>query len=248
MANPSSGVELTSGITSGLALNTLVKETLAFIRDELPRWRDDPERADESVEENLNLQLCKYLNVRARHDFPMAHFNHEEKQAPQRRIDLSVTPDSLIVAGTRPYTKYDPYLVIEGKRLPAPTSNREKEYVTGIDKITGGLQRFKLGLHGGKLQIAAMVAYVQDDSPDTWIVTINGWITSLNGSDCAQGCVWSSSEKIEGYRLNKRTRVATGTSKHPRTAAMSPEIIIHHFWVSMRRTRRRAKKGGSGKP
>ena len=76
-----------------------------------------------------------------------------------------MTPNSVIVAGTRQFAKYDPYLVIEGKRLPAPTSDREKEYVTGFDRITGTLQRFKLGLHGGRLDIGAMVAYVQDNTP-----------------------------------------------------------------------------------
>ena len=126
MANPGSGAGLSPGITSGLALNTLVNETLAFIRDELPHWRDDPERVDELVEENLNLQLCKYLNVRARHDFPMAHFNHEEKQAPQRTIDLSATPDSLIVAGTRssPNTIPTSSLRGSGSQPPRATGRR----------------------------------------------------------------------------------------------------------------------------
>src|SRR4051794_24713290 len=134
MAKSGTGAPVAPGITGDLVPNTLVDETLAFVRRELSGWRDDPERPEETAEEKLNLQLCKYLNVRARHDFPMAHFNHEEPQGPFRRIDLSVTPESIIVAGTRAYTKYEPYLVMEGKRLPAPTKSRQQEYVTGHQK------------------------------------------------------------------------------------------------------------------
>ena len=105
-------------IASGIALNTLVNETLEFFRRHLPGWRDDPERPEEDSEEKLNSSLCDYLNYRARHHYPMAVFHHEEFQMGRRRIDLSVKTESLIVAETRKFTKYDPYLVIEGKHCP----------------------------------------------------------------------------------------------------------------------------------
>jgi hypothetical protein len=242
MANLGAVVGGSTGITSGIALNTLVNETLDFVRKELPGWRDDPERPDAESEEILNSNLCDYLNYRARHDYPMAIFHHEEFQTGRRRIDLSVKTEQAIIAGTRKFTKYDPYLVIEGKRLPAPASDREKEYVTGFGEVSGGLQRFKLGLHGSSLEIAAMVGYVQDSDPDSWLVTINGWISSLDGTACSPGCHWSSSEQLGNYRLIKRARIASAISEHPRTSAASPEIKVHHFWVSMRRTRG-GKKG-----
>jgi hypothetical protein len=235
----------TSKITSGIELNALVKETLEFFRRHLSDWRDDPERKEEESEEKLNGSLCDYLNYRARHDYPMALFHHEEFQTGRRRIDLSVKTESLIVAETRKFTKYDPYLVIEGKRLPAPTADREKEYVTGFGEVKGGIQRFKLGLHGASLEIAAMVAYIQDDDHDGWLVRINGWISSLSGTDCSDGCHWSETERIGDYRLTKRARIASGKSKHPRTASSSPDIDIYHFWVSMRRKRTRTKKAGN---
>ena len=97
-------------ITSGIALNTLVNETLEFVRKQLPGWRDDPERPEEVSEEKLNSNLCDYLNYRARHSYPMAVFHHEEFQTGRRRIDLSVKTEQVIIAGTRKYTKYDPYL------------------------------------------------------------------------------------------------------------------------------------------
>ena len=176
----------------------------------------------------------------------MAVFHHEEFQTGRRRIDLSVKTEHAIIAGTRKFTKYRPYLVIEGKRLPAPTKDREMEYVTGHAGMSGGLQRFKLGLHGASLEIAAMVGYVQDNDLDSWLVRINGWITSLNGTECSQGCHWSSTEQIGDYRLIKRARVASGKSRHPRSSPAGSEIQIHHFWVSMRRKRTRTRRQGNG--
>jgi hypothetical protein len=243
MAQSGTRVPVMPGITKDLSPNTLINETLAFVRRELPGWRDDPERRDESAEEKLNLQLCKYLNVRARHDFPMAYFNHEEPQGLSRRIDLSVTPESVIVAGARTHTKYDPYLVMEGKRLPAPAKAREQEYVTGGEKITGGLQRFKMGLHGGDLEIGAMIAYVQDDKLDGWLNIINGWIKALHDTDCAEGCKWSNEEALEFYSADEKDQTAACRSKVSRTSASTPEILIHHFWICMRKKVGGKKKG-----
>jgi hypothetical protein len=233
------------GALSGMDIkpNCLLDKTLSFLSKELPGWRDDPKRPDEEGEEKLNLQLCKYLGVRSRHEFPMAHFNHEEPQTGQRRVDISVTPDCLIVIGTREYTIYDPYLVIEGKRLPAPETARKQEYVTGHPKISGGMQRFKLGLHGKDLKTAAMVAYVQDNDLDAWLTTINGWIDGLHDTDCVAGCKWTKSESLNGYKIHKAERVSSCRSMIARNASSTPEIQIHHFWVAMRRTKKRAKKG-----
>lgn len=241
MAQAGRGAPTSPGITKDLAPNTLVDETLAFVRRELAGWRDDPERRNESAEEKLNLQLCKYLNVRARNDFPMAYFNHEEPQGPFRRIDLSVTPESVIVAGARTHTKYEPYLVMEGKRLPAPSKARQQEYVTGGQKITGGLQRFKMGLHGGDLEIGAMIAYVQDGKLDGWLNIINEWIKALHDTDCAEGCKWSNDEALDSYSADEIDQTAACRSKVRRTSASTPEILIHHFWIGMR------KKGGKKK-
>lgn len=242
MANLGDLAGASTKITSGIELNTLVKETLDFFFKHLPGWRDDPERPDEESEEKLNSSLCDYLNYRARHDYPMAIFHHEEYQTGRRRVDMSAKTESFILAEMRKFTKYDPYLVFEGKRLPAPTADREREYVTGFAEVNGGIQRFKLGLHGAPLEVAALVAYVQDDDPDAWLVRINGWISALNGGECSAGCAWSTTEQLGEYRLTKRARVASARSKHPRIASSSGEIELRHFWVSMRRKRVRGTK------
>jgi len=143
-------------ITTGINANMLVGKTVAFVRQQLPEWRDDPNRVEEQAENRLNIQLCKFLEVRARNEFPMACFHHEEYQTGQARVDLSALPSRSVFIDARFHSIYDPFLVLEGKRLPAPSADREKEYLIG-NRRNGGMQRFKLGLHGADLSIAVMI-------------------------------------------------------------------------------------------
>lgn len=149
-------------ITSGIRPGELELKTIGFVRQGLPAWRDDPHRPDGLSESVLNLLLCKFLNSRARNDFPMVCFYHEENEPHQRRIDLSATPAEPVTIGARQYTIYDPFLAFECKRLPTPPPrDREQEYITGgIKKKSGGVQRFKLGLHGANLDLVVMIGYI----------------------------------------------------------------------------------------
>jgi hypothetical protein len=157
--------KIISGITRE---STLVLSTMNFVCNQLPNWRDDPDRPDEKSEDKLNLQLCKFLDSRARHDFPMVRFDREEPQAGRRRADLAASPVEATVIGAKQHTIYDPFLIFEGKRLPAPSSDREKEYVTGLNQRSGGIQRFKLGLHAADMVLAAIIGYIQEFSPREW--------------------------------------------------------------------------------
>jgi hypothetical protein len=96
----------------------------------LAAWRDDSERSPAERERDLNSQLCKYLNVTAKKaDFAMVHFHHEEPQGNQYSADISANPPDADWIEGRQYTKYEPFLVLEGKRLPTPGAGREREYV-----------------------------------------------------------------------------------------------------------------------
>lgn len=203
--------------------------------DQLPAWRDDPDRPDEQSEDKLNLHLCKFLDTRARNDFPMVRFDHEEYQSERRSVDLSASLVKSTLIGARQYTIYDPILVLEGKRLPAPAKDREQEYVTGgRERITGGIQRFKLGLHGAKLDLVAMIGYVQGGSANHWYQEINGWISQLCNGMKADACVWNSSEELEMLEQNIHQGSAHCRSLHERTGATtSSEIMIHHLWILM---------------
>jgi hypothetical protein len=125
-------------------------------------------------------------------------------------------------------------LVFEGKRLPAPSHGRQREYVTGGVEKTGGIQRFKLALHGAKQRTAAIVAYVQGGSLEDWQLQINNWIAELaaNSSDGEEK--WLIEEQLIAFVKNDALHISSASSVHERrVTAISAEINLRHLWVLM---------------
>ena len=218
-------------ITCGITIKTLALRTIAFVREQLPTWRDDPNRTNEQSENKLNLQLCKFLESRARNDFPMICFYHEEYQSGRRSTDLSASLAGTTVIEAKTYTIYDTILVLEGKRIPPPSSDREKEYVTGEERKSGGIQRLKLGMHGAKLNLAAMIGYVQERSAHHWYDKINEWILELVSGTIKDDCTWTASETLELLEEDMVKHIASYRSIHSRTTGN--EIELHHLWIAM---------------
>src|ERR1039458_8680801 len=71
-------------------------ELLNFIADELPQWRDRPDRNPETSETILTSQLCAHLNSASRHSagWDSLQFRIEEpdEQNKGRKIDLVPAP------------------------------------------------------------------------------------------------------------------------------------------------------------
>jgi hypothetical protein len=219
-------------------------ETIAFVLKQLPAWRDDPDRPFEQSEPKLNSQLCDFLDSRAKSLLPTVYFKHEELQSGRRSVDLSVKLVESMVLEARAYSIYDPILVLECKRLPAPTKDREKEYVTGgKDRQSGGIQRFKLGLHGANLNLVAMIGYVQERTAREWHHEINQWISELCSGAIEDICIWSDGETLKPLEENFSRGISCCRSVHKRTAGRSSDAIeIHHLWIAlnMRQTQERS--------
>jgi hypothetical protein len=208
-------------------------KTLRFIEDHLAAWRDDPDRRAAERERDLNSQLCKFLNVVARQsDFAMVHFHHEEPQGQSHSADFSANPSNAGWIEGRQYTKYDPILVMEGKRLPTPGSGREREYVASPrgEKPGGGIQRFKLGLHGAQLSVAGMVGYVQAHACADWFATINHWIDDLASSGDP---LWSTDDRLDRFIVDAGSHVSRCESEHTRSSAASRTLRLVHLWLEM---------------
>jgi hypothetical protein len=220
-------------ISSGISADAAALKTLDFIHSNLAAWRDDPDRPRSQRERDLNSQLCKYLNVAARRSgFAMVHFLHEEPQGTQHSADISANPLEADWIEGRQYTKYDPILVLEGKRLPTPGSGRNREYLASAAGAApmGGVQRFKLGLHGGAITTAGMIGYVQEKTCLHWIAEVNRWIDELASSADTS---WSSDDRLRGFSVDPVTRVSRSESDHSRASAISPRVRLAHLWVEM---------------
>jgi hypothetical protein len=226
----------TGRLTSGIEPKTgrLVLKTVSFVKQQLAHWRDDPDRQNEESEDKLNLQLCKFLDSNARNDFPMVRFDHEEYQVDRRRVDLSASPVKTVMLDARLYTIYDPILVLECKRFPAPPpKEREMEYVTGGTSKSGGIQRFKLGLHGADLVSAMMIAYVQQESPRRWFYTVNKWISELAAGMIGDICTWNESELLQITDEYPLKGLMGCKSVHRRIDSITSSIQLYHFGIAM---------------
>src|SRR5437588_12277550 len=90
-------------------------ELLDFIADELPRWRDRPDRKNETSETILTSQLCAHLNSTARHaagwDILQFRIEEPDEREKGRKIDLASAPcGATIWIEGRSYTDFDTLL------------------------------------------------------------------------------------------------------------------------------------------
>ncbi len=215
---------------------TFLTELLDFIQDELARWRDRPERPPETSETVLTSQLCAHMNSATRKapGWDILQFRTEEpdETVGGRKVDLVPAPaDATIWVDGRKYVDFDPLLPIECKRLPTPKQHDrdEREYVFSQHSTTGGIQRFKLGLHGAAHTIGGMIGYVQQDTCILWNGRITEWIKQLIASG-EQG--WSATDALQLVQDDEKCKVASLKSVHSRKAGMS-DISLRHMWVQM---------------
>lgn len=212
------------------AINTdLIEQTIGFIWDSLIPWRSAPGRTSSAGEEDLNGDFHDFLSARAAECFPMVFFRHEQRQEGRRRVDLSVKPLRPTTIRGMLYSWNDAFLVIEGKRLPAPSRDREREYVTGGEKHSGGIQRFKLGLHGKDHETAILLGYMQEGTLQEWHLRISDWISELIGSHPE---TWSGREGLSELELSDGAIRARCHSVHTRPASYKQrDIQLRHFWI-----------------
>lgn len=121
--------------------------------------------------------------------------------------------------------------VVESKRLPAPSSIREKEYVigetlkkNGIKECNGGIERFKIEKHGKGLPECGMLGFIQSNGYDYWKNTINSWIEELSKSDIT----WNASEVL--IEIETEINFSYLNSIAIRT---ENDVKLHHFWISI---------------
>jgi hypothetical protein len=209
---------------------------IEFITHELPRWRDRSDRKAETAETSLTSQLCAHLNSAARHstgwDFLQFRVEEPDEQHKGRKIDLASAPcDATVWIEGRRHTDFDTLLPIECKRLPTPKDKDrdEWEYVINRHASTGGIQRFKAGHHGSTHRLAAMIAYVQEETPMFWDKRIAEWIKELIGSGQPG---WSAEDFLHLEHNDEAQRMTVFRSSHTREGDLGA-IELRHLWLEM---------------
>jgi hypothetical protein len=201
-----------------------------FVFRHLAAWRDDPMRRPEAAEAKLSAQLSTYLDrISRREGFPII-FQREQPQGGSRDIDMVANPDDELMAFGYFNSSYDEIVVFEAKRLPAPESDRQREYVSGgTEKLSGGIQRFKACVHGKGHSTAAMLGYIQEHTPSFFYREINTWILELCDWQ-ADSVPWTKEEQLDDL-IEHSNGTARAISIHQRV--QSGPITMHHLWVVM---------------
>jgi hypothetical protein len=200
--------------------DAIIKTVILFVYHQLAPWRYNPYRTQETGEPRLTNDLVTYLSKKARNEEQNFLFNHEEPQTGRHTIDFAAFP-----AGEEDdYTKN--ITVFECKRLPAPSPNRENEYITG--KL-GGVQRFKLEKHGAKHESVGMVGYIQAGEIKDNLDKINDYITDLRLKTSDGTLKWDEDKILTIFEDDISMGVCYSLSVHQRVT-LSP-ITIHHLWI-----------------
>ncbi|MBB4955984.1 hypothetical protein H4S14_004027 [Agrobacterium vitis] len=213
-----------------------LQQLIDFILGQLPAWRDRASRRAADSETQLTSQLCAHLNGVARKSsgWDVLQFRVEEPDETRlsRRIDLVAAPagEVIWIEGRR-HDDFDPLLPIECKRLPTPKGkDRDKrEYLRVANGSTGGVQRFKAGLHGAAHEQAVMIAYVQADGIAAWISRLDRWIRALSRAGISG---WSHDDRLNTISHDPHRRVAVLSSEHDRELALS-RIGLRHLWLEI---------------
>lgn len=205
-----------------------------FIYARLAEWRDDPFRPHETAETRLTAQLCQFLNGATRAaglDSVVFHAEVPDPTVPGRTLDLAPGPCGCVIwIDGRRHSLYDPILPIECKRLPTPRgADRERrEYLHTQKRTTGGVQRFKAGLHGAGHSTGVMIGYVQEGSLPDWFQRINWWVRVLVRAGVLG---WSAGDSLRRKAHDRTHRIAKHGSVNARMG--SGPIAMHHLWIDM---------------
>jgi hypothetical protein len=209
--------------------NALFNVVVEFIKTHLPQFAESVLNTGIINENGLNSRLSRFVTNFADQEIFFADRESMEDEArgnsPAADIGIYLKVDDIGI---------DPPLitVFEGKRLTTSLeSKRRQEYVIGHEKNgkripCGGIERFKLAIHGGKLSHAGMVGYLQDGTPGSWQKKVNAWISDL----CSQpfGPAWSEVEKLTSQITIGR--VTECSSVVNRSAS---ELHLVHLWIDL---------------
>lgn len=223
-------------ISSGIEPKDSLKAVIAFLKEQCRIFATLNTGATEMNEKGLSQKLCILLNRKAK-NYPF--FFHPEYmedvnsgRSPQ--VDIgTISDDEKIEISDRVYSEEDSFFSLEAKRLPTLGTNREKEYATGYDSISGAMERFKKGVHGSRLKFAAIIGYVQAKTFEHWFLEVNSWIAQLANDE--NQTLWTNNDSIEKISNDHDSFLIELTSENSRyfDGMEKEKIRIFHFWINL---------------
>lgn len=224
-------------ISSGIEVDASILAVLDFLETHLPSFANKNKGRTAYNEKGLTEKLIILLNRKL---IAEPFFFHNDKMEDNQKgnspsVDIGVlSKETSIIIKERKYSEDDAFFRIEAKRLSHLGQKREKEYLlgrleNGKYKDTGGIERFKKGIHGRNLDYGGVIGYLQKEDFTYWHNTINTWIDELIIINPA---FWKEDDKLE--KMYFKNHLSKLRSQNIRMSGDNTDTIeLFHFWVDL---------------
>ncbi|MCI5222122.1 MAG: hypothetical protein D3924_05490 [Candidatus Electrothrix sp. AR4] len=217
------------GTLLGPPQNTHFQMVVKVIKTILPKFAASAMKNGIENEDGLNSKLTRFISNAADKEnfFANRESMEDETRGNSPAVDIGI------------YLKVDDtgidpprITVFEGKRFSTKLpKKRRREYVIGREEKgkhvpCGGIERFKLGKHGSRLNHAGMIGYLQDETAEIWHGKINTWIHEL--CDQSSEPAWSEREQLTLKKNNERVNEYTSIVKR-----VDSDLHLTHLWVDL---------------
>ena len=221
----------TLGSAPDNAIITSIYNYLSSVLSAFKGKKDENENA-------ITNRLCKSLNAKKPSEYSF-YFHHQNVEDEKEN-----TSTDFAAFGTYAYAEENdienedsPSLIkFEAKRLNSSLPvKREKEYVCGeylqgkCVRNSGGIERFKNGRHGKDVVNAALVGYIQTDSPKHWLKKVNEWIQEQIKNPSDTKLTWNNNDKL---LINTSTDNLSSYSSSSHRI-FGDIIYLSHFWIDV---------------
>lgn len=202
-------------------LDDFIVHTLMIFQSEFQGYSN-------ASEEVLSEHLAKTLDYHAK-PLPFIFQKEAIQNQPKghkRNVDIGVFLH---------YANLAPFFTIEAKRLPTSPKSREKEYIIGSDfkKPSGGIERYKLNLHGPDLSESALIGFIQSGSMKGWHLKINEWIMLLINNTNNPKLEWTKEDMLQNVCRFKNPELCKFVSKNKKIN--STTIQLFHYFIDMKK-------------
>ena len=229
---------ITSGQIIGPEIDASIITVVGCVEQVLIDFSDKYKNSEIKNEKGLTQKLIHMLTIHALRQYHPFHFEKEYMEVPERgdspQVDIAAisTLEEGIVIGAIVY-EGETFFSLEAKRLAKLGSNRLMEYLIGRSEKgkynnCGGVERFKQGIHGRKLDYGAIISYVQDYDFVHWHGQLNSWIKELINKKIFSPVNWIPKDKLQKEYIKSTTAKFISINSRQDNA-----ITLFHLWARL---------------
>jgi hypothetical protein len=233
-------LSVSAGKIKGPEPDSSILAVVAFVEKHLISFSQKYTGSPIENEKGLTQKLVLLLNFHANSEGCLFWFdkeymeNPEQGTSPQVDIGTITKLEQGIVIESKSYSKEESFFSLEAKRLGGKLEKkRSKEYLIGRFEHkkyinSGGVERFKQGIHGKNLKYGAVIAYVQKHDFSHWHNRINSWIDDLIQKQLKSSVNWTLKDKLSmEYSKSLTAKFISVNSRQ------NDSVTLFHLWTKL---------------